>query len=113
MNKSNSDAFSLPDDQARWLVQLFAPSFDACLDEAMANTEERPFLWHPVLTDIHQQLVHALPPVWVAFHQRPGETSPTLSLRVLPAFNGAVQSQANQDLWNDPDSLTPSVKPTL
>lgn len=70
-------------------------------------------MWHPVLTDMHLQVVHALSPVLVEPHQRLGDSSPTLSLSLLPASNTAAQLQAEQELQHIPDSLTLPVKPAL
>lgn len=81
MKKSNVDDLIFTHQQACRLVNLFATSFDACLDEAGNNSLGQPVCWQPTLTDIHQQVVHALTPVQV--QQVPGHSSPTLRLTLL------------------------------
>lgn len=111
MNKSNNDVLSLSHEQAGWLVQLFAPSFDGCLQNVV--NKEKPFIWYPVLRDIHRQTVHELPPVLVEPRQRPGESNPAISLSLLPVYDESARLQGRQELQNVPDSLTPGVKPAL
>lgn len=111
MNKSNN-ALLLAHEQASRLVHLFAPSFDARLEQTAAEPG-KPVLWHPVLTDIHQQVVHALSPVLIESRQQPGEAAPTLSLSLLPPSTATARLQAVPQQPLLPDTQTPTVKTTL
>jgi hypothetical protein len=112
MKKSNEPDFRLPHEQASRLVQLFAPSFDTCLMQS-ADNGGKPIVWHPVLRDIHEQVVHAVSPVLIESRQQPGEVSPNLSLSLLPAPSGATRLQSAQEQSVVPDELTPTVKTSL
>ncbi|KAB7726441.1 hypothetical protein F5984_24275 [Rudanella paleaurantiibacter] len=112
MKKSNEAVCPLSHEQASRLVQLFAPSFDACLAQA-ADKAGRPVVWQPVLTDIHEQVVHALSPVLIENRQQPGEVSPTLSLTLLPPPTRDTRLQPVPGQPLAPDSLTPTVKTSL
>ncbi|GAB3562601.1 hypothetical protein GCM10027578_05040 [Spirosoma luteolum] len=111
MNKSNDDLL-LAHEQASRLVHLFAPSFDAHLEQT-AVEPGKPVLWHPVLTDIHQQVVHALSPVLIKSRQQPGATTPTLSLSLLPPPTAAARLQVVPQQPLAPETQTPTVKTTL
>lgn len=113
MKKSNKDGLYLPHGQASRLVQLFAPSFDACMEKSGEGNVGQSFIWNPVLTDIHQQVVHAISPVLVEQHQHLGDPSPTLSLSLLALPTSSVQQQSARSQQPSPEETTPVVKSTL
>jgi hypothetical protein len=98
MKKSNVEDLIFTHQQASRLVNLFATSFDTCLDEAGNNSPGEPVCWQPTLTDIHQQVVHALTPVRV--QQVPGHSSPTLQLTLLGVPEQPQQLATGQ--WQKP-----------
>ncbi len=102
----------LAHEQASRLVQLFAPSFDACQEQPTSGTGQM-YIWQPVLTDIHQQVVHALGPVLVESHLKPGDPSPTLSLSLLAPPVSPLQPQVSRAQQSLADDFMPVAKPTL
>lgn len=110
MKKSNAEDLALTHQQASRLVQLFAPSFDACLEQAGTDLLNQPVYWQPALTDIHRQVVHTLTPVRV--QHVPGHSSPTLQLTLL-----GVSSQPQQLITGQRQTaaevISPVNKPTL
>ncbi len=112
MNISNAKTMTLDEGQADLLIQLFRPSFDVCLQQASSNSLVTSFIWTPVLTDIHQQVVHTLGPVLVHRHESVVSLSPTLSLLALPVGQPAsIMGTLHQA--GLAAELLPITKPTL
>jgi len=112
MDKSNDALMPLTHEHASRLVQLFAPSFDDCLTN-YTEKSAKPIVWHPVLKDIHEQVVHALSPVLIESRQHLGDSSPTLSLSLLAPPVTATRLQAIPRPHVIPDELIPAVKTSL
>ncbi|MBO0931896.1 hypothetical protein [Fibrella aquatilis] len=101
-------------EQSARLMQLFrfSPTISS-LPTAQVMASE-PTIWHPVLTDIHDQVVHTISPVLVRQQVALAGLPPTLSLILLapPTAQstpqiGAVNSQGVTD------QLVPIPKQTL
>jgi hypothetical protein len=114
MKKSNAEDILLTHQQASRLVNLFATSFDACLDNGHFREFSQPVHWHPTLTDIHQQVVHQITPVLIQAEHVHGDSSPTLTLCLVGIPS---RSQPHQYVPGERHSPTtdmiPTVKPTV
>lgn len=112
MNISNAETLPLDERQADRLIQFFKPSFDECLSQANSSSPNPAVIWMPVLTDIHQQVVHTLGPVLVHRHESVEALSPTLSLLAFPVGQPAsiMGTLRQAELAAE---LLPTTKPTL
>lgn len=114
MNKSNGEPIELSDAQANRLIHLFRPSFESPVNQTTGVVQASAMIWHPMLTDIHQQIVHSISPVLIQQTVSAETHSPTLSLTLLPApadhsARGIDPVQHNRPV----DELAVVPKPTL
>jgi hypothetical protein len=114
MKKSNDEDILLTHQQASRLVNLFATSFDACLDTGHSREFSQPVHWHPTLTDIHQQVVHQITPVLIQAEHVPGDSSPTLTLSLLgiPSHT-QLQQYVPVERHLPSTDVMPTVKPAV
>jgi hypothetical protein len=83
MNKSNQGPIQLDGDQSARLMRLFQFPPPSSLPSAWQTVASEPVIWHPVLTDIHDQVVHTISPVLVRQQAVSEGLPPTLSLILL------------------------------
>ena len=110
MNKGNQSPIQLDADQSTRLLQLFQFTSLSSLLPVPQATASEPIIWHPVLTDIHDQVVHAISPVLVRQQRASEGLPPTLSLLLLapPAAQPTPRvDTVNSQNTTDQPLLTP------
>lgn len=119
MNTSNGEQLMLNENQANRLIRLFGHPLDQSAQAVAKPVMDEPrrgaaIIWHPTLTDLHEQVVHRLNPVLVDNRVLPGDYSPTLSLTLLglPAPPVANRVDGRPLIPTQVEQL-PTTKPTL
>lgn len=119
MNTSNEEQVLLNENQANRLIRLFGHPLDQDaqgFEEPVMNESRRgtAIIWHPTLTDLHEQVVHRLNPVLVDTRVLPGDPSPTLSLTLLGLPSPTVANRVDgRPLISTQIEQLPTTKPTL
>ena len=114
MNQSNSNHQQLDGEQSKRLIQLFEPSFDQCLQEAAIALPGKPLVWQPILTDVHDQVVHRINPVLVQAKPVTADSPPTLFLTLLsPPAESPTNQVAPGEVHPTTNELIPVPKPSL
>lgn len=119
MDTSNEDRLTLNENQANRLMRLFGHPYDRGVQGFAESVMEkaRPgtaVIWHPTLTDLHEQVVHQLNPVLVDTRHLPGDPSPTLSLTLLDLPASMVANRVDgKPMIATQIEQVPNPKPTL
>ncbi len=90
MNKSNQLPIQLDEDQSTRLMQLFQFPALSSAPSALQAVANEPIIWHPVLADIHDQVVHTISPVLVRRQVASEGLPPSLSLILLAPPSGQL-----------------------
>lgn len=119
MNISNGEQLLLNENQANRLIRLFGHPLDHSVQAVAKPVLDEPWreaaiVWHPTLTDLHEQVVHRLNPVLIHTRVLPGDSSPTLSLTLLelPSATVANHMDGRPLVGNQVEQLL-TTKPTL
>ena len=119
MNTSNEEQVLLNENQANRLIRLFGHPLDQSVQAVAKPVMDEPrrgaaIIWHPTLTDLHEQVVHRLNPVLVDTRVLPGDYSPTLSLTLLGLPSPPVANRVDgRPLMPTQVEQLPTTKPTL